>query len=912
MYKRYSKLRFFDKNGNPFNFEYDEENESWKGTIHFPEVSIRLIENQTIFILEEFQDAPSPTFNVLLGKPHIDQAASDNILDAQVLQSGSSAFKVFEVDNPFNNNPVINFVEISEKEIVDEPSDVYDPVTERLITTNNVNKALRFDVAITSEDDGVHENKLRISDSVGIILELDLYGEIVGEDERLNVLLGNMGEQITEREEYIFRQSDINESLPNFKILNAKRKEMLVELHNISPYFSGYRGIINVIKYFGYFDLKLKEYWLNAETGKFAIEEVVLDELDKLDIKNRYMDYPYRKTSYFGLFYDLNRVVDGEFDDLGLPITEESFQFSNEEILIKLFGLKQYIKNRNIGGVSEIIDIIGEVTNFQKYDINVWRDQSVLQEVDLFIRPCFKCSAEYGYIQDIRGVLNDYSTCPLPRTDFTAGNTTQYRFGNYPQCFVGWFDPVNQDDPQFLDNRFIPVGFPITLTNCTFDLPWSACTFSWNSTNNANLTVTWENISHLNFYEIEWEVKRVLEFGDQRSFEYRQRGAVGTIEEVNVILPYTGFYDVTLRVYAFGGEVSSHTERCVEVDVREADFISYHRYYDSDLQVWESNYLSWNELNSEWNAIQFDNESFNIGSNDIKNRSFHIVNFLGTDSLGVKQVGIKPPAWNEFLSEDVSWNDYAYQTWNYLVHPLEKLARFVVTKLSANGQLQVGGDIYTMPSSINVNDFIVVANLLSQETGFDISNFWYTGRTVDPNVISTFIDAVAKLEGVDGDRYIGASGGVEIATEGNAYQTWLTNNEQWQNFPITWVNSNFAFKTNAIENPFTFDNVRIFKDRFDVPIMTPLFMVTDNSRMAGKSFATWTITNEDTGQVFVDLEEFAMVFRPVTAGNYSIEVTIVDTNGNTNKIKKTRHFKAWETAEYDNKLYVENVLNVAI
>ena len=236
------------------------------------------------------------------------------------------------------------------------------------------------------------------------------------------------------------------------------------------------------------------------------------------------------------------------------------------------------------------------------------------------------------------------------------------------------------------------------------------------------------------------------------------------------------------------------------------------------------------------------------------------------------------------------------------------MARFVIIGLQAGGKLQVGEDVYEMPSGINIYDFGAVSNLLNLETGLDISNFNYIARTVDPSMTPTFIDATSVVQGKFGDRFIGASGGVEIATEGNLLQTWATNNVPWNQFTVNWENCDFAFATQSIENPFSMDNVRVFDDRFDMPMLAPLFMVVDNSKMAGKTRAHWKITNEDTGQVVLDVEFFTMVIRFGLPGNYSVEVTIWDTNDNQNYIKKEKHIRVYEPNEYENKLIVENIL----
>ena len=82
------------------------------------------------------------------------------------------------------------------------------------------------------------------------IAEITFYGETEGEDERLETMIENLGNAIKNSDFNIFDDSDINEALPDFVKLNAKRKELLLELDNIFPFTGSYRALINILKYF--------------------------------------------------------------------------------------------------------------------------------------------------------------------------------------------------------------------------------------------------------------------------------------------------------------------------------------------------------------------------------------------------------------------------------------------------------------------------------------------------------------------------------------------------------------------------------------------------------------------------------------------------------------------------------------
>jgi hypothetical protein len=53
----YKYLRFFNKEGNYTNFEYDEVNDKWIGRVDMHTISTGLVENYDLFLLEEVWDS---------------------------------------------------------------------------------------------------------------------------------------------------------------------------------------------------------------------------------------------------------------------------------------------------------------------------------------------------------------------------------------------------------------------------------------------------------------------------------------------------------------------------------------------------------------------------------------------------------------------------------------------------------------------------------------------------------------------------------------------------------------------------------------------------------------------------------------------------------------------------------------
>ena len=248
------------------------------------------------------------------------------------------------------------------------------------------------------------------------LAELGLYGEAEAEDERFRAVLGNFGKKIDPEYEYIFRESDINEDLPNFEILNKKRKELLLEGDNIYPYMGSYKGLINIINFFGYYDLRIKEYFLNVDEnssnfGKFLHVQVPKTESQRKELRAAWSIVPssvYKKTSLFGLFYDLNRTTDEE-DVYGIPEVVDSFDFTPEEVLIKLFGLKELLKREYLPLNARIYDITGEGIYFERVRIDTWADNLNHLVLDLGTRPTFALYPDgVGYIADMRRMDDFY------------------------------------------------------------------------------------------------------------------------------------------------------------------------------------------------------------------------------------------------------------------------------------------------------------------------------------------------------------------------------------------------------------------------------------------------------------------------------------------------------------------------
>ena len=318
-------------------------------------------------------------------------------------------------------------------------------------------KALTINVAINTNDlyADVYERKLIIEDlrsgTPEKVAEIDFYGEVVGEDERFQTMLENVGRLFTPEDANILRNSDPEEALPNYMEINEKRKELLLEGDQIYNYIGAYKGLINALKFFEYQDLRIKEYWLNltyqsvndipaiaktqafldqynnqnngeytqnvlisdvldnANKGKYRLEQTYGPDKDgnyRLDVSSESTLVPsrtYKKTSLFGLYYDLNKVTN-DVDEFGYPVVEDAFMFTQEEVLIKLFALKERLKKTYLPLNARIIDITGEGVYFVVYNTKAWTDSLVVSDIESGFYLDIAVNPDFGFIEDLRAL----------------------------------------------------------------------------------------------------------------------------------------------------------------------------------------------------------------------------------------------------------------------------------------------------------------------------------------------------------------------------------------------------------------------------------------------------------------------------------------------------------------------------
>lgn len=885
---------FFDKDGSQINAAYDSAKQIWTVPVYFKESSIRLIETASVYIMERFLYSGQQK----IGYPHQSPSTAVKVTATPALNDPQIG--LFTVLNHLD--PAPDFVPQSnlkfDLDVVG--GDSVDIATGLVITSQVRELAMRVDLFVSSTAEGIFDNEISIVDDKGFTIAIiQAHAEIEGQDERMDAAQARLSRQIPESLEYIFRDSDINEDLPNHKLLNRKKKQFASQHPHIIPYISSVRGLLSFVKYFGYYDVRVKEHWRNVDTGGMQARELVLEQdTPALDRADNVPAYPYVRVPELGLYYDIVRPrIDRQLDDDGLPLTEKAFAYSVDEILIKLFGLKKYLEEEDVTGIARIVDIVGEYDIYEKTDINAWEDKTLALLHNYALQPKFTVDKNFEYLDDLRSVLGNYQ-CSLP-VDWTVGTSSPEPIGEDISCWIGYFTPFNRQVPAFIDEPDIPIGKLVNLLNTTFFQPWAGVGLTWAQSAQNNLTITWNNIDKLNYYEVEWIVTYSKVNAIKKPFQFIERNPAHILSQ-QVILPYFGIYDVTLRLHGYDGEVASFTQNgFLEIYPKNPDFISFYRLYESELQVWKTNYLQWKDIWNQWRDKIFDNNRFIYEGADIQYKSMMTTRYIDLAYLGLKAVGIADEKWN--THSVASWKDHKYVSWGYTRFDREKPSNFTIQTLYPNGILQVGESLFQFPADLNGNQWNRAADLLNASVDPNISNYYYVARPFDKPY---YIDAVSKYDGRNGERWIGASNFITLKPNQRGLTWAQCKDYHWTDVPTHWKNAMEIYFAKSLENPYTFDNIKVYHGDFDVPTVIPVLMTIDNCSIVGKTDAFWTIYDE-FGNIIVDKAEgryFAFSFEK--PGVYSIKLSIIDTNGNEFTHTWNRRVRVYKPLDYQKRYYI--------
>tara|TARA_R110000796_G_scaffold44977_4_gene109250 strand:- start:6085 stop:9498 length:3414 start_codon:yes stop_codon:yes gene_type:complete len=821
-------LHFFNKKGDNLNLFFDTVSGLYRGNYTLSEqpVSVELIESEQVIILEKIYSEEYSKFMYV--KP-TNVANDEAVIVFEIDITSQEDFFTFDItldDDAY-------YINKSTEQVIEPTYDAsFTDVVMSGKTYTNVPSAyniniLRQDyqtanIGFSSSEENSFAGKVNMyfKDDLSKeqIAEVFFFVDTVAEDTRLPLLLETMGHTLNSKDFLIFDSTNVNEQEIDFNIINKKRKELLLEFNNIFPYLGSYKALINIIKFFGYESLSIKEYWKNvkvdsANFGKYRpvdVESVLLNSNNTEELSDLFPSKVYSKTNKFGMYYSITEET-GEYDEDGLPITKETSQFTIDEVLIKLYALKDKLKKYFLPLNSNIIDIVGEALYYSKIELNYWQSINRVDSIDININPTFTVYPnKYGFIQDLRPLewvgskigpdllldgtsnlkvreftlTNSFYDNTLRIIDTISGDSVEiiadYQstdnsnalrlydklinhtgvFGNffinldgnqilfvekintgaiiesqveqgryagvsptlsyidylngdqpidnYKEAYLSYFYDRNFNILELSNNEDIPVGYPILLTNTSFEITWSDANVTWNSLDEAHnyndfdyssdtgfptaqyfsggatgtdklSGVSWDDFGNSNFYELEWFIfKEATE--ESPYWSSVVKGHPNEYKEWAVNLPYSGEYTVELTLYDMYGSFSRNTEvSYITVEQKNPNFTAWKIKDLTDLTWDDLDNITWDEMNSSWELPFLPNnindEGF-IAWHSTDRVEFY-QNLIKQDAILKSKGDINGQTWNN-LGDGTTWEDVDHLYWDELSSTFTK---FYITEL---------------------------------------------------------------------------------------------------------------------------------------------------------------------------------------------------------------------------------------
>lgn len=315
---------------------------TFTGAIYLEPISKGLVSNELLLILEE-----SSTGHI---RPYDDEGGSLVLK----MEGVDTQIALFSIDN-------------DKQEIVWADEIEYD------VSTYVQNTPLPINIGFRADDGGVFERRLKIFHRVnGIDF---LFGEIlvnaqsIDKDDRYDTHIQNFGLPDPKEIAHVFKEADTKEPLPDWQLLNYKAKNLIVDQHQIKPFIGTYKALVNSIKWLGYEDIQVKEWFENVEDGKKLSLYVPYDaeERSKTILKFSPEERKaLKKLNSLSLVYHITKET-GEIDEWGNPIVEERYDYNLDDIKLKIFNLKKWLENNIIGVNARITDVAGESVVYEKY-----------------------------------------------------------------------------------------------------------------------------------------------------------------------------------------------------------------------------------------------------------------------------------------------------------------------------------------------------------------------------------------------------------------------------------------------------------------------------------------------------------------------------------------------------------------
>ena len=914
----YQNLRFFDSESNDLNLIYDNELNIWKGVSYLPLVSTGLYETLTLHVLEEVVGS-------LGEKLHVTPITES---------AGVVSFK-FKFKDDYNTSEDVFLYsakqDARELYIQIDNSQVGQllPATTSVSTSNGVKvvtdnlKAtpITSQIALNSDIEGFHIRTLYVTELInGVetreIAQIKVYGEVEGEDERLRTLLSNMGMNLDDLDYFIFKDSNIQEQSPDFIILNQKRKELLLQASQIKPFIGTYKALLNAIDFFGYDKITLKEYWLNINEqsenfGKLkAVAVPNQDVVGFLADKNKGGELPnsnQKKTSRFSLVYRLNTPT-GLQDEWDIPTVKETIDYSPDEVLIKLYGLKKKLQKDYLPLQAKIVDITGEGDYFSQFNQNVWNNQQSIktQTAGIEFNPVVKPEGRNIFIEDLRkvdyrltGFGQDFNTIPSADKLNISESITDF----YTEYYNSNLDTFNTVDG-------IPIGAPITLQIDGIADQWDAAEFSFmDATDTGDHLLTWNNWWHRGVYEIEWVLRGPKNY--LRSF----RGPIEEYINFPMTLPYVGSYTVEANLYdLYNVKSTKILKDAVEVKNKNVEVYGLTQLATKKLD-WKGYKHTWDTAGSSWGwsrenmlPVQdvigtyylsmdranyiYDEDEYGIPASTVRRYQDSNSSSGFSETAGPYQwASLKKHLWND--GPNLTWEmtrvgsdiNSSFQIWalpnNQWINITQEDS---VTGVISRDSYEIVNAIPAIPptSSASAQWQLIVDELSSLDSNEHpiLSKFNYNPIFKDNLPFDVDGDSISFPNTEDQLLYILAVGKEPTRTYDFKY-VWMSGGENGTPY-TTAIRGQINFIS---YNP-SFDDTYIINSMAELNLLNHLTFSYDLTNMPGVISQQWKLTNNTLNIEDIYYSNPILTHLFSDRGYYTISLDLLDSNGNKNTVNK--------------------------
>lgn len=391
--------------------------------IYLEKVSVNLFATQTIHIL---QNVFSTVENRLALRTPLIPANSLGKIYIEIAQvQKNTNFENFWLISNDDSQSKLIAIDLSDELYTILPDNTYSTNSQQLTP-------ISFTIVFSSNLEDTYKAILNIytldlSGYKTVIQSFDVIAYAEGSDNRFVNILNRFGAEISNDDAIIFPEINPQEPISDEILLNKKRKELVLTHSEIFPFVGSYKALINALNFFGYSNVKLKEYWRNLDTTSPLYNRLISTEIAKnltdaqslSDVVRLNEATLYKKTNLFGLFYDIT-VESDEIDEDGLPKVVETFRFSLSDIIIKIGALKKKLEKDFLPLSAKIVDIVGETIYFGKISQKNWTIPCSTISANVNITPKFTYNSTSNLqLEDLRYL--EYLGCTIGN-DLTLTN----------------------------------------------------------------------------------------------------------------------------------------------------------------------------------------------------------------------------------------------------------------------------------------------------------------------------------------------------------------------------------------------------------------------------------------------------------------------------------------------------------